>query len=843
MIKQKLNVISRFKLAHFSGTLTYRNCQLANIKMKHYKNIFVGIFFVLLFVIATLATWVYSQIDSALPQLEGKKTLFGLSATATVERDEAGIVTIKAKNRLDVAVATGFVHAQERFFQMDLLRRNSAGELASLFGEAAIDYDSDIRRHRFRERATTIVKQLPKADSDILKAYTRGVNQGLKYLKAPPFEYLLLQHEPVEWQEEDTILSVLSMYIDLQYQDGKRERTLGLLQSTLSAEVYDFLNPKGSRWDAAIDGSQYPASPLPKAPWPSASSEELTTLIQDNTVQTALNTLIPDILSREKSPQSEEFPGSNNWAVGGNISATGSAIVANDMHLGIRVPNTWFRASFEYQSKHKKSVKITGATLPGTPNIIIGSNGHIAWGFTNSYGDWSDVIVLETNADNSQYLTPEGYQPFLKRKQMIAVKGQEAVDITVTDTIWGPVIGKNAQGNLLAYRWVAHDTTAVNMAITELETATNVEQAFAIAARAGMPAQNLMVGDNQGNIGWTIMGPIPQRSKAFGEVPTSWANGEHQWQGLLPAADYPKVMNPDDSRLWTANSRVIGDDMLAKVGNGGYALGARSLQIKQNLNAKNSFDEQALLDIALDDKAKFLLRWQEFLLSKVLTTEMLAKHSDWQEVKTIISTDDLAATKDSVAYRLVRNFRLNVRDQVFDIFNENMTKLDEYFSFHAIRHQLEIPLWQLVNQQPENFLWRGHDSWTALFEETLEKTLAEMTESSSLANATWGKQNVSKIQHPLSRAVPLIGRWLDMPEVELAGDSYMPRVQGTSFGASERMVVSPGHEERGIFHMPTSQSGHPWSPYYGVGHESWVKGEASSFLPGPVAYTLTLLSY
>ena len=223
MIKQKFNVISRFKLAHFSGTLTYRNCQLANIKMKHYKNIFVGIFFVLLFVIATLATWVYSQIDSALPQLEGKKTLFGLSATATVERDKAGIVTIKAKNRLDVAVATGFVHAQERFFQMDLLRRNSAGELASLFGKAAIDYDSDIRRHRFRERATTIVKQLPKADSDILKAYTRGVNQGLKYLKAPPFEYLLLQHEPVEWQEEDTILSVLSMYIDLQYQDSKED--------------------------------------------------------------------------------------------------------------------------------------------------------------------------------------------------------------------------------------------------------------------------------------------------------------------------------------------------------------------------------------------------------------------------------------------------------------------------------------------------------------------------------------------------------------------------------------------------------------------------------------------
>lgn len=815
--------------------------QLARHKMKYSKNIFIGLFFVITFVIATLATWLYSQIDSALPKLDGKQTIFGLSANATVERDQNGIVTIKAKNRLDTAVAMGFVHAQERFFQMDLLRRNSAGELASLFGEAAIEYDSDIRRHRFRERAMAIIKQLPKKDLTLLKAYTRGVNQGLKYLKAPPFEYLLLQQEPVEWQEEDSILTVLSMYIDLQYQDGKRERTLGLMHSVLSTEVFNFLNPKGSSWDAAIDGSQYPTPPLPTAPWPSASSEAVAN-VKDTQMLTSSAIKLPDVLYREKARQSEEFPGSNNWAVAGKISATGSAIVANDMHLGIRVPNTWFRASFEYL-ENNKPIKVTGATLPGTPNIIVGSNGHIAWGFTNSYGDWSDVVVLETNADSSQYLTPDGYQAFEKRKQIIAVKGQDAVDITVMDTIWGPVIGKDSQGNLLAYRWIAHDKSAVNMAITDLEIANTVEQAFSVAARAGIPAQNLMIGDSQGNIGWTIMGPIPVRSKAFGEVPTSWASGDHQWLGLLPANEYPKVMNPENSRLWTANSRVIGGEMLAKVGNGGYALGARSSQIKQNLNAKNTFDEQALLDIALDDKANFLLRWQEFLLNNVLTDELITKHSGWQEAKDIISTNSLSASVDSVAYRLVRNFRLNLRDQLFDIFNDNMTKLDEHYSFHTIRHQIETPLWQLVNQQPENFLWRGHDTWSALFEETLAITLAEMTKSSSLADATWGKQNVSKIQHPLSRAVPFIGHWLDMPELELAGDSYMPRVQGRSFGASERMVVSPGHEERGIFHMPTSQSGHPWSPYYGAGHESWVKGEASSFLPGPSKYKLTLLSY
>jgi penicillin amidase len=811
--------------------------------MKHLKNTLIGILFILFLVMATLSTWIYSQIDSALPQLDGKQTLYGLSASTIVERDSQGIVTIKADNRLDIAIATGFVHAQERFFQMDLLRRNSAGELASLFGDAAIDYDSDIRRHRFRERASNIVSQLSTADLNLLKAYTRGVNQGLKYLKAPPFEYLLLRQAPVEWQEEDTILTVLSMYIDLQYQDGKRERTLGLMHSLLSTEVYAFLNPKGSRWDAAIDGTEFPASPLPKAAWPSTSSEGMAALLKNPALGQTIADRIPSPLAREKSTLNEEFPGSNNWAIAGNISSTGSAMVANDMHLGIRVPNTWFRASFEYQSVDNTAVKVTGATLPGTPNIIIGSNGHIAWGFTNSYGDWSDVIILETNADKSQYLTPDGYQKFIKRKQIIAVKDQEAVDITVTDTIWGPVIGENSQGDLLAYRWIAHDKAAVNMVIVEFETATNVKQAFAIAARAGLPAQNLMVGDKQGNIGWTIMGPVPQRSANFGETPTSWANGENKWLGLLPAEAYPKVINPDNSRLWTANSRVIGGDMLNKVGNGGYAIGARSLQIKQNLEAKASFDEKALLDIALDNRAKFLLRWQKFILSDVLTDAMLAKHHDWYKVKKIIDVEHLSASTDSVAYRLIRNFRLAVREQVFEIFNENMTKLDKSYSFHSIRHQIETPLWQLINQQPENFLWRSHKSWPTLFEASLETTLSQMTESSTLVNATWGKQNISKIQHPLSRAVPFIGQWLDMPEVELPGDSYMPRVQGQSFGASQRMVVSPGHEESGIFHMPTSQSGHPWSPYYGLGHERWIKGQSSSFLPGPSKYTLTLLSY
>jgi len=803
------------------------------------KRITISLLLISSLVIASVATWIYSQIDSALPILDGKKTVFGLTKSATIERDEQGIVTIKANNRLDIAVATGFVHAQERFFQMDLLRRNSAGELSSLFGSVALDYDKSIRVHRFRERAAEIVKNLPQDQKAFLKAYTRGVNQGLKYIGSQPFEYLLLQQEPAQWDEEDSILTIFSMYIDLQYKDGQRERSLGLMKAILSADVYEFLNPKGSIWDAAIDDSQYKPSPIPKAAWPSASSTGLYDVEKTNKIANTPNPLVY---------QADEFPGSNNWGISGEISTTGSAIIANDMHLGIRVPNTWFRASFEYPVANRQ-IKVTGATLPGTPNMVVGSNSNIAWGFTNSYGDYNDVIKIITVNDGKQYQSPDGIKDFSFHKQIIAVKDEQPVEIITKETVWGPIIGENHQGQLLAYRWVAHDREAVNFTAKDLELATNVTQAFNIAARSGIPSQNMMVGDKAGNVGWTIMGPIPKKIGEAGETPSYWHQGKNGWDGYYKPEQYPKILTPKNNRLWTANSRVVGNEMLQKIGNGGYALGARAGQIRDALFKLNMFNEKSLLDIGLDDRALFLKPWQEFLLTQVLNEQALIEHKQFGEVQSILSKDkELSASTDSVSYRIVRNFRINVRDLVFSELNDTFKNLDDAYQFRSIRHQVEIPLWQLVTQQPDNFLMRPLNSWQGVFNQALQKTIDDMTalkddRKQTLTAATWGQQNTTEIKHPLSKSVPFIGDWLDMPARALSGDSYMPKVQGKAFGASQRMVVSPGHEETGVFHMPTSQAGHPWSPYYGKGHSDWEQGIASPFLPGKTKYKLTLLSY
>jgi len=513
------------------------------------------------------------------------------------------------------------------------------------------------------------------------------------------------------------------------------------------------------------------------------------------------------------------------------------------MHLGLHVPNTWFRASFEYPLDGE-NIKVTGATLPGTPNIVVGSNGNIAWGFTNSYGDWSDIVILELSPDKQQYLTPDGFKNFNYHRQVIAIKSKPSTSIEIQETIWGPVIGKNHLGQLMAYRWVAHDNNAVNFAHTYLEQAQNIDEAFQIAALSGIPAQNMLITDKSGNIGWTIMGPIPRKKGKVGELPQSWSKGRNAWLGYLTPSEYPQIKNPQSQRLWTANSRVVGGDMYKKIGNGGYALGARSQQIRNDLWAKNKFNEQDLLAIALDDRALFLTRWQQFLLTKVLTDKAILNHQEFAKAKKILLTQSpLKASIDSVAYRLVRNFRLNLRNNVFSPLNKKLTQLDKNYNFSTIRHQIEIPLWQLINQQPDNFLLPQAENWQSLFEKSLLNALADMTKKNALNEATWGQANISKIEHPLSKALPFIGQWLNMPEVQLAGDSYMPRVQGPRFGASERMVVSPGHEETGIFHMPTSQASHPWSPYYRRGHDDWLQGKASPFLPGETVYRLTLLSY
>jgi penicillin amidase len=610
------------------------------------------------------------------------------------------------------------------------------------------------------------------------------------------------------------------------------------MHDLLPPELFAFLAPIGTEWDAPLQ-----EAPLPAVAIPAPEVFDLRAPSQAPAAKAAALGPAPFAPAFDD----DEIPaGSNNWAVAGTHTADGHALLANDMHLGIRVPNTWYRASLVI-GEGAGARRITGVTLPGTPLVAAGSTGRIAWGFTNSYIDWHDIVLLETDPkDPEVYRTPAGPRRLEHFKEIVRVKGGDDVTVDVPWTIWGPVTGKDRTGKPEVLSWIAHHPESINLRLMDLEMAQTVDEAVEIAHVSGIPPENFVVADADGRIAWTIVGVVPKRVGFDGKVPTSWADGSRRWDGFLASAEVPKVVDPPSGRVWTANNRVVSGADLEKLGDSGFGSGPRARQIRDDLLALDKATPKDLLAVQLDDRALFLERWQKLLLAS-LTDQAVKDHPQRQEMKKVVAASWTGhASVDSAAYRLVRAFRNVLREQVLTALTARCAAADPRFDAGEL-HQTEAPLWALVTARPLHLLDPKFKSWDEQILAAVDETLGLVTTgsptSSNLAERTWGERNTTHIQHPLSQAVPYLGRLfnLDMPPRALPGDQDMPRVQGPGFGASERLVVSPGHEENGIFHMPAGQSGNPMSPNYGNGHRAWEEGTPTSFLPGKPVDVLKLI--
>ncbi len=765
-----------------------------------------------------LISWL--TVRASLPRLDGTEFLVGLEASATIERDAAGIVTITASNRADLAFATGYAHGQDRFFQMDTMRRQAAGELAEIFGAIAIGSDRRFRLHRFRSRARAGSDTQSDNDTILLTSYADGVNAGLASLGAKPFEYFVLGVDPEPWLAEDSMLVGFAMYVQLNDSRATRDVRRGLAKRVLPAAVYAWMYPQGTSWDAPLMGV---ARAMPATPGPDSYSVRH---VGDDSPPPSERGTVP-------------LEGSNNWVVHGSLTTSGRALVSNDMHLMLRTPNIYYRARLITTGDSR--IDVTGVTLPGSPLVVAGSNGKVAWGFTNSYGDWSDAVILRPGQSPDTYQTPDGDRSFDVHREMIQVKDDEPVEHIVRETIWGPVLDDiNYPDGELAVSWIAHKTGAVNLRLSDLETVSSVTEAMAVANTVGIPPQNFVVGDADGNIGWTIAGKIPRRSSFDAMVPADWSETQG-WHGWLDADAYPRILNPGSGRIWSANARVADGEALKIIGDGGYDLGARASQIRDALLAKDRFEPADMLAIQTDDRALFLGRWRECLL-EVLDEETIASDPDLAEYRRLTEDWIPRASADSVGYRLVRAFRLEVESRVFHGLTGPIRDAYENDVQLRLSNQFEGPLWSLLSEQPQHLLPGGYDSWHALLVDAVKVNIHYFQTSFDgvLADRSWGERNMASIRHPLSRALPLLSVVLDMPREPLAGDSDMPKAQGTNWGASERFSVAPGDEANGLMHMPTGQSGHPLSEFYRRGHQDWVDGQATPFLPGETLHTLTL---
>ncbi|KQY81641.1 penicillin acylase family protein [Pelomonas sp. Root1444] len=780
------------------------------------KRIAAGL--LLLVLLIALALWL--ALRGSLAQLDGERAVASLSAPADLQRDARGYLTVAAENRLDAAQALGFVHAQERFFQMDLMRRNAAGELSALVGAKALPLDKQRRVHRFRHRAEAGVGMLPADQRALLDAYVSGVNAGLAALSSRPPEYLLLRQQPKPWVAADTVLVAYGMYLDLQGAQGRDDIAMGLLHESVPADWYAFLTQHSADWQAALDDSRMSTVPVPPSPLPGAL----------RATQTACS---------DCSLQDARDIGSNNFAVAAAHGSEGRAIVADDMHLGLRSPGTWFKARLKWKDAAGPH-DIAGVTLPGAPLLVVGSNGHVAWGFTNTTSDWADVVTLKLNAAGTHYLAGGAERPLKRSVERIEVAGEAAVDHEVLESEWGPVMAQKAPaGHAHVLRWVAHDPEGMNLRLMHMETATRIDAAVETAAGAGMPAQNLVVGDSTGRIAWTVCGAIPRRVGGEDiDRPQDWSDGRPRWQGYLAPAEQPRLVDPADGRLWTANARMVGGEAMKVVGNGGWDLGARGMQIRDGLRAHERFDEAGLHAIQLDHRALMLRRWRQLLLEKVLTPEFVAANG-LADYRAEVDRSAGAARPDAVGYLLVRTFREQVLKQIFaplaGLLEAQGLKLRD------LKMAPETPGWALIQAARTDTLPATHKSWPELLQRAVLDSRKELLDKhGSLAAATWGADNGTSMRHPLSAAVPLLAGWLDQASQGMAGDSHMPRVHNHGHGQSQRMVVAPGHEERGILVIPGGQSGHPMSPFYRSDHAAWLAGEALPFLPAETRHRLVL---
>ena len=408
-----------------------------------------------------------------------------------------------------------------------------------------------------------------------------------------------------------------NMFLELNDERADRDACRGLAHRVLPQALFDFLYPDGTSWDAPLEGGARKVSPPPQP----------TDVAVVNAARSASR-------SPTAAVDDQFITGSNNWAVAGALTDSGRAIVANDMHLGITVPNVFYRARLTVDGDTPRD--LNGVTLPGVPLLIAGSNGHIAWGNTNSYGDWTDaVIVIPGDAPNT-YLTPNGPRQFTMYREEIAVTDGDAEEILVRETVWGPVLENYAAAeSMLATSWLAHKAEAINLRGLDLEVASSAEEALQVANRMGIPPQNFVVGDASGNIAWTIAGQIPLRSEFDPQLPVDWSRSGG-WTGWLAPDQYPRILNPDSARIWTANARVVDREALAKIGDGGYDLGARAGQIRDGLFARDQFRPKDMLAIQLDDRALFLKRWRSLLL-ETLDNDAIKDNGGRREYRELVA--------------------------------------------------------------------------------------------------------------------------------------------------------------------------------------------------------------
>jgi len=488
----------------------------------------------------------YLWLRRSLPQTSGELRVRGVSAPVTIVRDSDGVAHITGATETDAAFGLGFVHAQERLWQMEVQRRIGTGRLSEIFGAATLNTDRFLRTLGVDRAARSAFERLDAETIAILDAYAAGVNAFLATNPALPPEFLILGVQPEPWQPVDSLIWAKMMAWDLGG-NWSEEVLRALLIAQIGPEDADLLLPAYTADGPVIvphGALSQPAAPVAASPAAiqPATAQAMLELWQHVQLATGLG---------------DRLAGSNNWVIGGARTASGKPLLVNDPHLSTRIPSIWYLAHVQ-----GGAINAIGATFPGLPAVVIGHNGQIAWGVTNTGPDVQDLYVERIDAQN--FVEYNGQrEPVTLISETIVVKNDEPVTLTVRVTRHGPIISDvtDGTGETLAFRWTVLDAEdATIRAFLNINRARNWTEFTAALRDYKAPMQNFVYADVAGNIGYYAPGALPIRRTGDGRLPVPGWTDEYEWVGYVPFEELPHVYNPPQGYIATANNRVLGDD-------------------------------------------------------------------------------------------------------------------------------------------------------------------------------------------------------------------------------------------------------------------------------------------
>lgn len=784
---------------------------------------------VILIIAAGAGIWWFAY--RPLPQVDGTVSVNGLHSEVTVNRDGWGIPHIRASSTEDMVEAQGYVIAQDRLWQMDLLRRVSRGQLSEILGPAVISVDKEFRTLGFARAAERDAAALTGEQRALLEAYARGVNKFIEqHQNHLPLEFSLLKYKPQPWTPADSFAITAYMYQTLTDTWEDEINRAKVTARVGEDRAKDLFSP-----DAAMDhfvvGDPNDKKDGSQRAHRGDDEDDDDDMTPDDVLKAgnidslpAQTGLAPDVASM-LLPQVRDFLagtrreirhglGSNNWVVSGAHTATGKPLLANDTHLELSVPSIWYEVHLTAPDWN-----VAGFTLPGAPLVVIGHNDQIAWGFTNNGADVQDLYIETFNpAAPDEYRVNGAWLKAQIFDEAIHVKGQPDEHLKVLATRHGPVVrrdGDNANKGY-ALRWTATEPGGLSNTYNWLGKAHNWTEFRNAMKQVWGPAQNTVYADATGNIGYVMAARVPIRKKGHGEVPVPGDTDDYEWTGYIPFDQLPQALNPESGLIITANARVVGPDYKPYLTDR-WEEPYRTARIFDLLQGRHDLRPEDMLKVQNDT-----FSYPHMFLGEQLTAAMkVAQPKDVRAQQLIQGLKDWngIASADGSEISFLQGVRRALLAMILEPYLGKDTDMYEWRSMTFLQ--------KVLTDRPAKWLPSAYKSYDELLAAAADRAVVKLAEQSKSQNPqdwAWKKFNSLDMLHPIGQTgiLKFLFSITDKPQ---SGAGYSVRAASKRHGPSERFVANPANWDDSILLITTGESGQLGSSHYSDQFSYWYEGK------------------